>query len=437
MKVKILGRYVLPITSEPLENAGLLIEDGIITRIGPRREIARLQADLVVDGNLLVMPGLVNTHCHAAMVGFRGLADDLPLMEWLQNSIWPMENSLVTPEFIRIAVKLALLEMIKGGTTLFADMYFFQHEAAKAVEEAGIRAVLGEGTIDFPTPAAKTPENQLAIAEDFIRNWIGHPLVTPTVAPHAPYSTSPEVYQKSRDLAQKYDVPLLTHIAETRDEVRQIQERYGTTPVRHLDRIGVLYDRVVAAHSVWLDDEETEIYLKRGVGVAHCPESNMKLASGVAPIGTYLQKGVKVSLATDGACSNNDLDMIGEMRTAALLHKVHTLDPTQVTARQVVEMATLGGARVLGMDQKIGSLEVGKEADVITLDLSAPHLTPAYDPYSLVVYSAKATDVRDVFVRGNPILLDREVQTLSEEEVLEEARRHLEQPIRRKLRKLR
>ncbi len=433
MRIKILGRYLVPITSDPLENAGLLIEDGIITRMGPRREIQRLRADLVVDGPLLILPGLVNTHCHAAMVGFRGLADDLPLMTWLQEYIWPLENSLVTPRFVRVALQLALVEMIRGGTTLFADMYFFQEEAAKVVEEAGIRAVLGEGTIDFPTPAARTPEQQLARAEAFIRNWIGHPLVIPTVAPHAPYSTSPEIYRKSRELAEKYEVPLLTHIAETQDEVRQIQERYGTTPVRHLHQIGALYDRVVAAHSVWLDEEEMEIYRQQGVGVAHCPESNMKLASGVAPVGTYLARGIKVSLATDGACSNNDLDMIGEMRTAALLHKVHTLDPTVVSARQVVEMATLGGARVLGLEHRIGSLEVGKEADVITLDLSAPHLTPAYDPYSLVVYAAKASDVRDVFVRGNPLMLDRELQTLDEERILKEARRHLEGPIRRKL----
>ncbi len=432
MRILVFGTYILPITSPPIEDGGVLIEDGIIQKVGQRSELDQEEADLVVDGNLIVMPGLVNTHTHAAMVGFRGLADDLPLMEWLEKHIWPMEREMVTPTFIRHGVKLAMMEMIRGGTTTFADMYFFQRDAAQVVDRVGMRAVLAEGVIDFPTPANPDPESQLAYTESFIREWLNHPLIIPAVGPHAPYSTSPDVYRRAHALSERYGVPLLTHVAETQAEIQQIQERYGKTPVEHLANLGVLDERTVAAHMVWVTEKDMDLVEQYRIGIAHCPESNLKLASGVAPVPAYLRRGLKVGLATDGATSNNDLDMIGEMRTAALLHKGHQQDPTVATAEQVLWMATLGGAQVLGLSDRIGSLEPGKEADLITLDLDAAHLTPIYNPISHVVYAAKASDVRDVFVRGNPLLLDGEFQTLDPEEVITTFRQEVEAPIRQK-----
>lgn len=412
MKIAILGSYVVPVSSHPIKKAGILIEEGIIQKVGYRDEILKEEIDLIVDGNLIVMPGLINTHTHAAMVGFRGLADDLPLMEWLNNYIWPMEKSMVTPDFIKTFVELASLEMVLSGTTTFADMYFFQQDSAEVIDKIGLRAVLAEGIIDFPTPSKPTPEQQMAYAQEFISNWLNHPLITPAIGPHAPYSTSPSVYRLCYEISQKYGIPLLTHVAETRAEIDQVRERYGTTPINHLNTIGVLSELTVAAHCVYLDDMEIEILLEKGCGVAHCPESNMKLASGVAKVHKYLEHGLKVGLATDGASSNNDLDMFGEMRTTALLHKVSTGDPTVMSADKVLYLATLGAAEVLGLQNKVGSLEPGKEADVITLDLDSPHLMPVFDPISHIVYTAKGSDVRDVFVKGNPLLLNKEPQTI-------------------------
>ena len=415
MKIAILGSFIVPVSSPPFENGGVLIEEGYIRKLGPRNEIMKEDIDMVVDGNLIVMPGLINTHTHAAMVGFRGLADDLPLMDWLNNHIWPMENRMVNREFIRTFVELACLEMLLSGTTTFADMYFFQEDAATVVDRIGMRAVLAEGVIDFPTPSNPNPEKQIAYTENFIKNWLNHPLITPAIGPHAPYSTSPSVYKRSHEISQKYGVPLLTHVAETRAEIEQVREKYGTTPVRHLNNIGVLNRLTVAAHCVYLDDDELEIMVDKGCGIAHCPESNMKLASGIARVDEYLQHGAKVGLATDGASSNNDLDMFGEMRTTALLHKVSTGDPTVMPASRVLHIATLGAAEVLGLQNKIGSLEPGKEADIITIDLDSPHLLPVFDPVSHVVYAAKGSDVRDVFIKGNPIVLNKEPQTVDVE----------------------
>jgi len=417
MKIAILGSFVVPVSSPPFKNGGVLIEEGVIKKLGHRDEILTNDIDLVVDGNLIVMPGLINTHTHAAMVGFRGLADDLPLMEWLNNYIWPMEKSMVTPDFIKTFVELACLEMLLSGTTTFADMYFFQEDAATVIDKIGMRAVLAEGVIDFPTPCNPVPDKQIAYTEKFVKNWLNHPLITPAIGPHAPYSTSPSVYKKCHEISHKYGIPLLTHVAETKSEIKQVREKYGTTPVRHLNNIGVLSELTVAAHCVYLDDDDIETMAEKRCGVAHCPESNMKLASGIARIHVYLQHGVKVGLATDGASSNNDLDMFGEMRTTALLHKVSTGDPTVMPAERVLYIATLGAAEVLGLQNRVGSLEPGKEADIITIDLDSPHLLPVFDPVSHIVYAAKGSDVRDVFVRGNPIVLNKEPQTIDVEKL--------------------
>ena len=415
MKIALVGSFVVPISSPPFRNGGVLIEEGVIKKLGSRDEILIEDIDLVVDGNLIIMPGFINTHTHAAMVGFRGLADDLPLMDWLNNYIWPMEKRMVNREFIRTFVELACLEMLLSGTTTFADMYFFQEDAAAVIDKVGMRAVLAEGVIDFPTPNNPDPEKQIAYTENFIKNWLNHPLITPAIGPHAPYSTSPSVYRRSHEISQKYRVPLLTHVAETKAEIKQINERYGTTPVRHLRSIGVLSELTVAAHCVYLDDEDINIMAESKSGIAHCPESNMKLASGIARVHEYLERGVKVGLATDGASSNNDLDMIGEMRTTALLHKVSTGDPTIMPAEKVLYIATLGAAEVVGLQDKVGSLEPGKEADIITIDLDSPHLMPVFDPISHVVYAAKGSDIRDVFIKGNPVVLNREPQTIDVE----------------------
>lgn len=424
MKTLILGDWVLPITAPPIRDGGVVVEGTRIVEVGPRTELLSRHKDArIVDRRpAVVLPGFVNTHTHAAMIPFRGLADDLPLMEWLQNYIWPSEGRFVNEAFIRTALPGALIEMVRSGTTTFADMYFFQDLAGEIVREFGMRAVLGEGVIDYPTPAAPTPEEQLRRTEALILKFQGDELILPAVAPHAPYSCSVDLLKKSRALADRYGVPILTHIAETRNEVEIIRERYGTTPVRHLDRIGFLDDRVVGAHSVWLDDEEKQIYRDRDVAVAHCPESNLKLASGVAPIPDYLDLGIRVGLATDGNASNNDLDMIGEMRTAALIQKGVRLEPTVMDAKTVVEMATLGGARALHLEDRIGSLEPDKEADIVVIRTNAIHAAPHYDPFSWIVYAAKSTDVDSVWVRGKALLLHGEIQGLDEEAVKENLR---------------
>ncbi len=422
MKILIRADYILTMDENDtvIEDGAVLVEDGVIRAVG--KGLDEEGAYVIDDRPAILLPGFINTHTHIAMVGFRGLADDMELMDWLQNYIWPAENKVVNEEFIELAVPLALAEMISTGTTTFNDMYFFPDITARITKEAGMRGFIYEGVINFPTPSAKSSDEGLAIAESFIRNWKGDELIHPVMSLHAPYSCSRELIVKGYELARKYDVPLHMHVSETMAEVHSIKELYGTTPVRYLDSLGVLFDRFIAAHSVWLDDEEIEIFRNRGVGVAHNTQSNMKLASGVAPIPDMLEKGVKVGLAPDGAASNNDLDMVDEMRSAALVHKVHRLDPTVMGARQVVRMATIGGARVLGIDDMVGSIEVGKRADLITVSLSGFHMMPIYDPYSHLVYAAKGSDVQSVIVNGKILMEKRELKTLDPEKIAHNAK---------------
>lgn len=426
MKILIKGKFILPITSPPIEDGFVTISGETIEKIGGIQELTHREDefDIIVDGNLIVMPGFVNTHTHVAMVGFRGIRDDLPLMKWLNEYIWPLERELVTPEFIRVFLELGIMEMIESGTTCFADMYFFQMEAAKIVDKIGIRAFLAEGIIDYPTPNKPNPESQIEYTENFIKEFKDHPLITPCLGPHAPYSTSPWVFKRCREISDKYSVPILTHIAETTDEIEFIREKFGKTPVEHLRDISLLCERVVSAHSIYLTKEDMNIFRDYKVGVAHCPESNMKLASGCAPIPEYIQLGIKVGLATDGASSNNDLDMIGEMRTCALVHKLVKKDPTVIDAQTVVKMATLGGAEVLGISHMVGSLEPGKAADIITIEIGKTHLSPIFNPYSHIVYSSKSSDVRDVFVKGKPLMLDHNLLTLDKEKILHESEKY-------------
>jgi 5-methylthioadenosine/S-adenosylhomocysteine deaminase len=371
----------------------------------------------------LVLPGLINTHGHAPMVLYRGLADDLALMDWLQRYIFPAEAKTVSPEMVRIGTRLAALEMIQSGTTTFTDMYYFEEEIARATREAGLRGVLGETIIRFPVADAPTPADGLVRAESYIRQFQHDALITPAVAPHSAYTLDRETLLACRDLAAKYGVPVLIHLAETQDEVRIIREFSHLSPAGYLEAIGFWGSRVVAAHGVWVDDDDIAILKRRGVGVSHNPESNMKLASGVAPVPKYLAAGVPVGLGTDGAASNNDLDMFEAMRQAAFLHKLDSRDPRVVPAPQALEMATRGGARVLGLDAAIGSLEPGKRADVIVVGVGRARQTPLYDPISQLVYATHGDDVKTTIVNGRVLMRDRKMTSLDEQAILADARR--------------
>jgi 5-methylthioadenosine/S-adenosylhomocysteine deaminase len=384
---------------------------------------ARFRGTETIDATgRIVMPGLVNTHTHAPMVLYRGLADDLALMEWLQKYIFPAEAKTVSPEFVRAGTRLAALEMIRSGTTTYADMYYFEEEIAKETKAAGLRGVLGQTVIQFPVADAKTPQEALARAETFIQAFRDDPLITPAVAPHAMYTLDGPTLLAARNLAIRYDVPTLIHLAETRDEMRAAEERKAVSPIAYLEGLGFLGEGVVAAHAVWASEADIGTLRARDVGVSHNPESNMKLASGAAPVPAFLAAGVPTGLGTDGAASNNDLDMFEAMRTASLLHKLQTGDPRVLGARTALEMATMGGARVLGLASQIGSLEPGKRADLLVVDMSAARQVPMYDPVSHLVYVTRGDDVRTTIVHGRVLMRDRTVLSLDEPAVLAEAR---------------
>ena len=406
-----------------LSPGAVVIDGDRIVAVGTPDEIGRAFASKrVIDATgKVVVPGLVNTHGHAPMVLYRGLADDLALMEWLEKYLFPAEAKTVSAEMVRVGTRLAALEMIQSGTTTFTDMYYFEEEIAKATKEAGLRAVLGQTIIRFPVGDAKTPGLALARTESFIKAFKGDPLITPAVAPHSAYTLEKQTLLASRDLALKHDVPLLIHLAETEDEVRIIKEQAGLTPTGYLESIGFWTPRTLAAHGVWVTDEDIAILKRRGVGVSHNPESNMKLASGTAPVPKYLAAGVALGLGTDGAASNNDLDMFEAMRQAAFLHKLQTRDPRVVPAATALELATRGGARALGMEREIGSLETGKRADLIVVGMHRARQTPRYDALSHLVYATHGDDVETTIVNGQVLMHERKMLTLDEAAVLREA----------------
>ena len=418
-----------------LSPGAIAIDKTDIVDIGtPANIAAKYQAAETIDArDQIVLPGLINTHSHAPMVMYRGLADDLALMDWLNKYIFPAEAKTVSPELVRVGTRLAAVEMIESGTTAFADMYYFEEEIAKATVEAGLRGVLGETVIQFPVADAKTPAEALARAERFIREFKDNGLVVPAVAPHALYTNEPATLVAAAELARKYNVPLLIHFAETEDEVKIAREKYHMTPTAFLDSIHVLGPTTIGAHGVWVNDADIAILKSRGVGVAHNPESNMKLASGAAPVTKYLAAGVKLGLGTDGAASNNDLDMFEAMRQASFLAKHSTHDPTAVKAQDALDMATMGGARVLGMEKTIGSLEIGKHADLITVSMSAARQTPMYDPVSHLVYVTRGDDVRNTVVNGRVLMRERQLKTLDRGSVIAEAKR-LAQKVREAVR---
>ncbi|MBI5056379.1 MAG: amidohydrolase family protein [Nitrospirae bacterium] len=409
-----------------------VIKDGAVAVSGSTIVDAGTFADVsknysskkILDGkDRVVLPGLINTHTHAAMVYFRGLADDLPLMEWLQNHIWPAEGKWMNEEFVSDAVELACLEMLKAGVTTYADMYFFQNAAGKKLEKIGMRGVLGAGVIDFPfTGYAKSPDDYFINAEDLINNWKNSELVFPCIAPHAVYTCGPDNYKRANALSEKYNVPVHTHLAETQFEVAECQNRYGKTPVEYFESIGLLTERLSAAHCVWLTDYEIDLLARRKVGVSHCIESNLKLASGFAPVAKMLKAGVKVSLGTDGAASNNDLSILGEMSTAAKVHKAFSGDPTAVDSKTTLLMATRNGAEILGLGDKAGSIKAGKKADIVIANLSQPHLTPIYDIYSHMAYCLRPSDIDTVMVNGKFVVENGKLTTMDEQEIMDKAR---------------
>jgi 5-methylthioadenosine/S-adenosylhomocysteine deaminase len=415
-----------------MEDSSLIIEDGAvvvkgnrIADVGTAEEIEKnYQAkNVIVDKNAIIMPGLVNTHTHAPMVYFRGMADDLPLKEWLEKHIWPAEEKWLGPEFVRDASELACLEMLKAGITTYSDMYFFEEASAEAVHTLGIRAVLGAGVLDFPSVTAKTLDEYFDKAEAFIQQFRDDPLVVPSIAPHAPYTCGPDTYRRAASLAEKYDIRLHTHLSETEWEVQEVKKRYGLSPVKHMASVGALNVRMLAAHCVWVDDTEIDLLAENNVSVSHCLESNLKLASGIAPVVRMLDKGVRVAFGTDGAASNNDLDIISEMSTAAKLHKTVAGDPTALSAHQAVLMATRQGAEALGMGDRLGRIRKGFIADIIMIDLNRTHLTPLYDIYSHIAYSARASDVGYVMVNGKMVVKEGEPILCSEDEIIVKANR--------------
>ncbi len=397
-----------------IENGAVAVRRERIVAVGTSAEIAAKYsaASTVNATGKVVMPGLINTHTHVPMVLFRGIADDLMLPEWLQKYIFPAEAKNVDEQFVRWGTRLGCLEMIEGGTTTYVDMYYFEDAVAEETARAGVRAVLGETLIDFPVPDNKTWDAGMQYMEKFVARWKGHPLITPAIAPHAPYTVSTDHLKQAHEFSMRKNVPLVIHVAEDYAEVKTIQEKYNASPVAYLERIGLLDNRVIAAHMVWPTEADIKTLAARSVGVGHCPQSNMKLAAGAAPVPQMLKAGVAVGLGTDGAASNNDLNMWEEMDTAAKLHKLVAKDPTVLNAREALEMATIRGARAIHLDREIGSLEAGKLADLLIVNLDSAHLSPIYNVYSHLVYATKASDVETVMINGRIVMEDRQVQTI-------------------------
>ncbi|HJU41800.1 MAG TPA: amidohydrolase [Vicinamibacterales bacterium] len=380
-------------------------------------------ADTIDATGKVVMPGLINTHTHAAMVMYRGLGNDLALMDWLQKYIFPAEAKTVSPDFVRIGTQLAALEMIQSGTTTFADMYYFEEEVAKVAKSAGLRGVLGQTVIEFPVPDAKTPAEALKRTEAFAKQFDQDELITPSIAPHAVYTLDAKTLTAVSDLAKRLRIPIQIHLAETSAETGMSQERHKMRPVAILESLKFWAPVTIAAHAVWIDPDEIALLKQRNVGVSNNPESNMKLSSGTAPVMGYRKAGVHVGIGTDGAASNNDLDMFEAMRQAAFQQKLVTMDPTAISAPEALEMATIGGARVIGQQARIGSLEAGKRADLIIVDMSSPRQQPLFDPVAQVVYASRGDDVETTIVNGRILMRDRKMLTLNEAAVLSDARR--------------
>jgi 5-methylthioadenosine/S-adenosylhomocysteine deaminase len=415
-----------------IQDAGIAIEGGRIVAVGSRRDlVANYSSGHVIDASgRIIVPGLINGHTHIPMTLFRGLADDLDLQDWLTKYIFPAEAKNVSEEFVRAGTRLGLAEMIRGGTTTYCDMYYFEDAIADETAKAGVRGVLGETVIDFPVADNKTNAEAMAYVEKFVQKWKGHDLIVPAIAPHAPYTVSEEHLKAVRAFSDRTGAPIVTHISETKREVDDSLKAKGATPVDYLARIGFLNDRVIAAHMVWPNPNEIGILKRSGVGVVHNPQSNMKLASGVAPVPKMIQEGLRIGLGTDGAASNNDLNMWEEMDTVAKLHKVFSGDPKVISAEQAFELATIRGAQALHLEKEIGSIEKGKRADLVIVERDSLNQIPLYNIYSDLVYATKASDVETVVINGRIVMLNRRLLTLDEAAIKQGARVFRDQVIK-------
>jgi 5-methylthioadenosine/S-adenosylhomocysteine deaminase len=410
------------------DSGAVAVKDDSILAVGKEEGILKeYQSEQLFDCNgKILMPGLINAHTHIPMTLLRGLADDLRLDVWLMGYMMPVEREFVTPEFVRLGTKLGCAECIRSGVTTFVDMYYFESTIAKATAEAGLRAICSQSVLKFPSPDATYYEESLAEAEDFIKTWKDHPLIIPSIGPHAPYTCTDEILRASSELAQKYDVPLHTHLAETAGEVENIRDEYGMPVIPFVKKRGIFDAKVIAAHCVHIDEGEMRTIQHAGAGIAHNPSSNLKLASGFANVTKMLELDVNVGIGTDGTASNNDLDMVEEMRLASMVAKCASGDPTALPARQTLAMATCLGAKAVHIDHIAGSLVPGKRADLILMGMDHLHNSPTFhrDPegvYSQIIYAAKSTDISDVMVNGQWLMRDRELLTLDEETLMKEA----------------
>jgi 5-methylthioadenosine/S-adenosylhomocysteine deaminase len=411
--------------SDPIPRGYVAVKDGKVAAVGQvQQEADRPPARERLDaGGALVLPGLINTHSHAPMVWFRGLADDLPLQEWLTQKIFPAEGGWLDQDKVYWGSLLAAAEMIRGGITTVADGYFYEHEVRRAFRDAGLRAVVAQGLVDFPFPGVTHPRDNLTHAARFLETGAdGGDLITSAVFCHSSYTCGPETLKEAKALTRNRGVPWFVHLAETRREVEDLKAQTGMGPAAYLDSLGLLDELTVVVHGVWLKPADMDILARRGVKVSHCPESNLKLAAGVAPVPELLARGVTVGLGTDGAASNNNLDLFGEMSLTARLHKVWQGDPTVLPAPEVLALATREGAKVLGLGDRVGTLSPGKQADLMVVDVKQAHLTPLYDPYSHLIYAARSADVRHVMVAGRWLLQDRRLVTLDWDDLASRAR---------------
>lgn len=417
------------ITSEAqhgaLENHALVINADKIVAILPSNDATKKYSAKKTEyfNTHAIIPGLINSHTHIAMNYFRGMADDLALMDWLNNHIWPAEKKWVNDELVYDASLLAMAEMIRSGTTCFNDMYFFLPATAKAAEKAGIRANIGITVLDFKTQWAQNADDYLQRGMDFYAEYKHHPLITPTMAPGHPFTVSDETFIRIQELAETHDLKINLHLHETADEVNQSLEQHKKRPIKRLNDIGLISERLIAIHMTQLNDEDFSIIKEKKPSIVHCPESNMKLASGVCPVEKLQLAGMNVALGTDGAASNNDLNMLGEMRSAAFLAKLSTRNPESLAAAKTIELATINGAKALGMDHLMGSLAPGKSADFAAINLDEIETQPLYHPMSQIVYAASRQQVTDTWVAGKRLMKNRQLLTLDENEIIQKAKR--------------
>ncbi len=409
------------------DNAAIAIQGDTILAIGAQTELAKLyqpKQTIHAEGKL-ILPGFINGHTHVPMTLLRGLHDDVTLHDWLYKYIFPAEAKNVTEEFVRWGTRLAAAEQIRGGVTTFADMYYFENAVAEETKAAGMRGILGETWIDFPAPDNKSEAEMAAYTEKFLKRWQGDPLIHAAAAPHSIYTCSQKTLQDAAALARKYHAPILIHTAEMKKELDDSLKQNGMSPVQYLDKIGILGPDVISAHCIFVDEADRKTLAQRGTGCVHNPSSNMMLASGVSPVAEMRAAGIAVGLGTDGpAGSNNDLDLMEEMDLTAKLAKISKMDPLAMNAKAVVEMATIEGARAVHLEKEIGSLEPGKKADLILIDLDKPNAVPIYDIYAALAYALKGSDVRTVIIGGKVVMRDRKLLTINEDQVLAKAREY-------------